>query len=136
MIITTTEQVEGKHIVRTVGLVKGSTIRARHLGRDIVAQLRGAVGGEISEYTMMMAESRQQAIERMIEDAEKQGANAIVGVRFTTSMVMSGSAEMMLSLMKTLLLNIFSNIYCSAIRGIKSGSCMVPQVLLDYYRVG
>ena len=95
MIITTSEQVEGKKIARTIGLVKGSTIRARHLGRDIMAGLRGMVGGEITDYTKMMAESREQAIQRMIEDAEKQGANAVVGLRFTTSMVMQNASEIL-----------------------------------------
>ena len=95
MIITTTEHVEGKNIVRTIGLVRGSTIRARHLGRDIVAGLRGVVGGEITEYTKMMAESREQAIQRMTEDAEEKGANAIVGLRFTTSMVMQNASEIL-----------------------------------------
>ena len=95
MIITTSEQVEGKKIVKTIGMVKGSTIRARHLGRDIMAGLRGVVGGEISEYTKMMAESREQAIQRMIEDAENQGANAVVGMRFTTSMVMQNASEIL-----------------------------------------
>ena len=95
MIITTSEQITGKNITRTVGLVKGSTIRARHVGRDIMAQLRGIVGGEIGEYTKMMAESREQAIQRMQQDAEVQGANAIVGVRFTTSMVMQNASEIL-----------------------------------------
>ena len=95
MIITTSEQVEGKKIVKTIGMAKGSTIRARHLGRDIMAGLRGVVGGEITEYTKMMAESREQAIQRMIEDAEKQGANAIVSMRFTTSMVMQNASEIL-----------------------------------------
>ena len=95
MIITTTDQIDGKRITKTIGLVKGSTIRARHLGRDIMAGLRGMVGGEISEYTKMMAESREQAIQRMVEDAEKQGANAIVGMRFTTSMVMQNASEIL-----------------------------------------
>ena len=95
MIVTTSEQIEGKKITRTIGLVKGSTIRARHLGRDIMAGLRGVVGGEITEYTKMMAESREQAIQRMVEDAEKQGANAIVGMRFTTSMVMTNASEIL-----------------------------------------
>ena len=95
MIITTSDQVEGKKIVKTIGMVKGSTIRARHLGRDIMAGLRGVVGGEITEYTKMMAESREQAIQRMAEDAEKQGANAIVGMRFTTSMVMQNASEIL-----------------------------------------
>jgi uncharacterized protein YbjQ (UPF0145 family) len=95
LIITTSDRIEGKRIIETLGLVKGSTIRAKHIGRDITAGLRGIVGGEIAEYTKMMAEAREQAIQRMIEDAEGKGANAIVGVRFTTSMVMSGAAEIM-----------------------------------------
>ena len=95
MIITTSDQVEGKKIVKTIGMVKGNTIRARHVGRDIMAGLRGVVGGEITEYTKMMAESREQAIQRMIEDAENQGANAIIGMRFTTSMVMQNASEIL-----------------------------------------
>jgi uncharacterized protein YbjQ (UPF0145 family) len=95
MIITTSEQVEGKKIVRTIGWVKGNTIRARHLGRDIMAGFRAMVGGEVTEYTKMMAEAREQAIQRMVEDAEKQGANAIVGMRFTTSMIMGGASEIL-----------------------------------------
>ncbi|HEY93249.1 MAG TPA: YbjQ family protein [Dehalococcoidia bacterium] len=95
MIITTSDQVEGKKIVKTIGMVKGNTIRARHVGRDIMAGLRGVVGGEITEYTKMMAEAREQAIQRMVEDAEKQGANAIIGMRFTTSMVMTSASEIL-----------------------------------------
>jgi uncharacterized protein YbjQ (UPF0145 family) len=95
MIITTADQIEGKTITKTIGLVKGNTIRARHLGRDIMAGLRGVVGGEITEYTKMMAESREQAIQRMTEDATAQGANAVIGMRFTTSMVMQNAAEML-----------------------------------------
>ena len=95
MIISTSDQIAGKNIVKTIGMVKGSTIRARHLGRDIMAGLRGVVGGEITEYTKMMAESREQAIQRMVEDAEKQGANAIVSMRFTTSMVMQNASEIL-----------------------------------------
>ncbi|MFC1929798.1 YbjQ family protein [Chloroflexota bacterium] len=95
MIITTSGQVEGKRITKTIGLVKGSTIRARHLGKDIMAAFRGMAGGEITEYTKMMAEAREEAIQRMIEDAEKQGANAIVGMRFATSMVMQNAAEVL-----------------------------------------
>ena len=95
MIITTSEQVEGKKVTEAIGLVRGSTIRARHLGRDIMAGLRGVVGGEITEYTKMMAEAREQAIQRMTEDAESKGANAIVGMRFTTSMVMSNASEIL-----------------------------------------
>ena len=95
MIITTSGQIEDKKIARTVGLVKGSTIRARHLGRDVMAGLRGLVGGEINEYTKMMAEAREQAIQRMTEDAEKKGANAVVSMRFATSMVMQNAAEVL-----------------------------------------
>ncbi|MFC2051971.1 YbjQ family protein [Chloroflexota bacterium] len=95
MIITTSGHVEGKKIAKTIGLVKGSTIRARHVGRDIMAGLRGIVGGEVTEYTKMMAEAREQAIQRMVEDAEKQGANAVIGMRFTTSMVMTSAAEIL-----------------------------------------
>ncbi len=94
MIVVTTEQIAGKRITETLGLVKGSTIRARHMGRDIVAGLRGIVGGEITEYTVMLAQAREDALHRMIEQAEKMGANAIVGAKFVTSMVMSGAAEM------------------------------------------
>jgi len=95
VIITTSDQVESKKIVKTIGMVKGSTIRARHMGRDIMAGLRGVVGGEITEYTKMMGEPREQAIQRMVEDAERQGANAIVGMRFTTSMVMQNASEIL-----------------------------------------
>ena len=95
MIITTTSKIEAKKIVKTVGLVKGSTIRARHLGKDIIAGFRGMVGGEITEYTKMMAEAREEALRRIVEDAEKQGANAIVGLRFTTSMIMQNAAEVL-----------------------------------------
>ena len=95
MIVVSSGQVEGKTITKTLGMVKGSTVRARHLGRDITAGLRGLVGGEIGEYTKLMAEAREQAIHRMEEEAEKMGANAIVDTRFMTSMVMSGAAEIL-----------------------------------------
>tara|TARA_B100001971_G_C18126702_1_gene502454 strand:- start:709 stop:1035 length:327 start_codon:yes stop_codon:yes gene_type:complete len=95
LIITTSAQIEGKKITKSVGLVKGSTIRAKHLGKDIMAAFRGIAGGEIPEYTKMMAEAREEAIQRMVEDAEKQGANGIVGMRFTTSMVMQNAAEIL-----------------------------------------
>ena len=95
MIITTTSQIEGKKIVNTIGLVKGSTIRAKHLGKDIMAAFRGMAGGEITEYTKMMAEAREEALRRIVEDAEKQGANAIVVLRFTTSMIMQNAAEVL-----------------------------------------
>lgn len=95
MIVVTTETIPGKRIVKTLGLVRGSTIRARHLGRDIVAALRGVVGGEIVEYTRLMAESREQALQRMVREAEALGANAVVGTRFVTSMVMAGASELL-----------------------------------------
>ncbi len=95
MIITTSDQVEGKKITKTIGLVRGSTIRARHVGRDIMAGLRSLVGGEIVDYTKMMAEAREQAIQRMVEDAEKKGANAVLGMKFTTSMIMSNASEIL-----------------------------------------
>jgi uncharacterized protein YbjQ (UPF0145 family) len=95
MIITTSEQVQGRTIAKTIGMAKGSTIRARHLGKDIMAGFRGMVGGEITEYTKMMAEAREESIQRMIADAEQQGANAIIGMRFTTSMIMQNAAEVL-----------------------------------------
>ena len=93
MLLSTTHTISGKTIVKHLGFVRGNTIRARHVGRDIMACLRNLVGGEISDYTKMMAESREQSIDRMIEEAEKKGANAVVGVHFTTSMVMQGASE-------------------------------------------
>lgn len=95
MIIVTTSDVPGMEIVSTLGLVRGNSIRARHLGRDIMAALRNVAGGEIREYTKMMAEAREQAIDRMIEEAEALDADAVVAVRFQTSMVVSGAAEML-----------------------------------------
>ena len=82
-------------VVRTLGLVRGNTIRARHLGKDILAVLRNLAGGEIHEYTKMMAEAREQAIDRLLEDAETLGANAVIGLRFQTSMIQTGAAEML-----------------------------------------
>ncbi len=95
MIIATTDQLEGKRIVEVKGLVQGSTIRARHVGRDIVANLRSVIGGEITEYTRLLAESRAQAAQRMSEEAAMLGANAIVGARFVTSTVMAGASELL-----------------------------------------
>lgn len=95
MLMSTTRIIEGKKIVKHLGLVRGNTIRARHLGRDIMAGLRNIVGGEIRDYTKMMAESREQAIDRMVEEAQNLGANAIVGIRFTTSMIMSMASEIL-----------------------------------------
>jgi len=93
MLITTQDQLEEYHIKSTLGLVQGSTIRARHIGTDILAGLRNIVGGEVHEYTKMLAESREQALDRMKIDADGLGANAIVCLRFTTSTIMSGMAE-------------------------------------------
>jgi uncharacterized protein YbjQ (UPF0145 family) len=95
MIVVTTDRIEGKQVVKTLGLVRGSTIRARHVGRDIMAGLRNIIGGEITEYTKMLAESREQSLQRMVEQAESMGANAILSTRFVTSMVMSGAAELL-----------------------------------------
>lgn len=95
MIITTTHQIEGRRIKRVLGLVRGNTIRARHLGRDIMAGLRMLVGGEIHEYTKLMAESREQALDRMVREAEALGANAIIGVQFTTSLLAASAAELL-----------------------------------------
>ena len=95
MILTTSSTIPGYAITESKGLVKGSTIRARHVGKDIVASLRTVIGGEIKEYTEMMAESREEAQQRMIERAEKIGANAITDIRFTTSMVMSNTSEIL-----------------------------------------
>ncbi len=95
MILTTSSTIPGHAITESKGLVKGSTIRARHVGKDIVASLRTVIGGEIKEYTEMMAESREEAQQRMLERAEEMGANAITDIRFTTSMVMSNTSEIL-----------------------------------------
>ena len=95
MILTTTETIEGKKIIRTLGLARGNTIRARHIGHDIMAQLRNIVGGEITNYTKLLAESREQSLDRMVADAQRLGANAVVGVRFATSVLMGGAAELL-----------------------------------------
>jgi uncharacterized protein YbjQ (UPF0145 family) len=93
MIVTTSETVADKHIVKTLGLVRGNTIRARHIGKDILAVFRNIIGGEITEYTKLMGESREQAIDRMVQHAAEMGANAVVAVRLTTSMIMGAAAE-------------------------------------------
>ena len=95
MIITTSDQVEGKTIARTIGLVRGNTIQARHVGKDFRAGLKSIVGGEITDYTEMMASAREEAIQRMVEDAKSQGANAIVGMRLATSMIMQNASEVL-----------------------------------------
>ncbi len=95
MLIATTETVAGRNITQTLGLVRGNTIRARHVGRDITAAFRNLVGGEVTEYTKMVAESREQALDRMVAEAESLGADAVVAVRFTTSVITSGAAELL-----------------------------------------
>ncbi len=95
MIITTQDELAEFRITQTLGLVRGNTIRARHVGKDIIAGLRSLVGGEIGEYTKMLAESREQALDRMAEEARRLGADAIVCLRFTTSPVMQGAAELL-----------------------------------------
>ena len=95
MIIASADEIAGRRIVETLGLVRGNTIRARHIGKDILAGLRNIAGGEIQEYTKMMAESREQSLDRMVEEAEKLGADAIVSVRFTTTSMMQGAAELL-----------------------------------------
>lgn len=93
MIMATADTIADKKIVKTLGVVRGNTIRARHLGKDILALFRNMIGGEVTEYTKLMGESREQAIDRMAQQAEAMGANAIVTVRLTTSMLMGGAAE-------------------------------------------
>ncbi len=95
MIMTPGSTIAGHKVAKTLGLVRGNTIRARHVGRDIVALLKHLIGGEIEEYTKMMGEAREQALDRMVKEAEVLGANAITDLRFTTSYVMSGAAEVL-----------------------------------------
>jgi uncharacterized protein YbjQ (UPF0145 family) len=95
MIVVTSSQVTGKKIVKTLGLVKGNTIRATHLGMDMIAVLKNILGGEITEYTKLMAEAREQSLDRMIAMAEGLGANAIVDVQFSTSYIMGNAAEIL-----------------------------------------
>ena len=95
MIVTTTENIPGKEIVEILGLSRGSTVRARNVGRDIFAALKNLIGGEINEYTKLQADSREQALQRMIKDAESLGADAVINVRITTSMIMQGVAEIL-----------------------------------------
>ena len=93
MILCSTDTVPGKKITKVIGLVRGNTIRARNIGRDIKALFKHMAGGEIHDYTKMMAETREQALDRLSEDAEVLGANAIVGLRFATTSMMQGAAE-------------------------------------------
>jgi len=95
ILAVTTPDVPGRQVERVIGLVRGNTVRARHIGKDIMAGLKTIVGGEIHEYGKLLAESREQALDRMVAEAESLGANAVLNVRFATSMVMQGSAEML-----------------------------------------
>ena len=95
MITTTTSPIPGKEVSEILGISRGSTVRARNIGRDIFAGLKNIVGGEISEYTRLQAQSREQAFQRMVKDAQSMGADAVINVRFTTAMVMQGAAEML-----------------------------------------
>ncbi|MCF7635064.1 MAG: hypothetical protein LLF82_000542 [Dehalococcoides mccartyi] len=95
MILTNTEDVAGHKIIKNLGLVKGNTIRAKHIGKDILAGLRSIVGGEIEEYTQMLDEARNEAIRRMEAEAKEKGANAIICIRFSTSAVMQNASEVM-----------------------------------------
>ncbi len=95
MIIVNTDFVQGKKIVETMGIVRGNTIRAKHLGKDIVAGLRQLVGGELKEYTEMLTEARKESMQRMVEEAKALGADGIINVRYTTSQVMASAAEIL-----------------------------------------
>ncbi len=95
MIISSTETIPGKRILEVKGIARGSTVRARNVGRDLLASLKGLVGGEIKEYTHLLADARESALQRLIEDASGMGANAVVNVRLTTSAVMQGAAEIL-----------------------------------------
>ncbi len=95
MMVTNTETIPGKKIVKVLGLVRGNTIRARHLGKDILAVFKNILGGEIEEYTKLLAESREQSIDRLVAEAEALGGNAVVNVRFSTSYIMANAAEIL-----------------------------------------
>jgi uncharacterized protein YbjQ (UPF0145 family) len=95
VILTSTDEIKGKKIVKTIGLVKGNTVRARHIGQDFMAFLRNIVGGEVTNYTKLIAESREQSLDRMIAEAEALGANAIVTIRFAQSSIAQGAAELL-----------------------------------------
>ncbi len=95
MILSTTDSIPGKEIDELLGIARGSTVRARNVGRDIFAGLKNIIGGEISEYTQLQAESREQALQRLVQDAEQLGADAVVNIRLTTAMIMQGTAEIL-----------------------------------------
>lgn len=94
-ILATTENLPGYRIIRVIGVVSGSVVMAKHLGRDILAALRNIVGGEVKEYTELLAQARNIAIERLVERAKSMGANAVIGLRFSTSAITSGAAEIL-----------------------------------------
>ncbi len=93
--VTSSSAIVGKRIIKTLGMVKGNTVRARHIGKDILAVFKNIVGGEIEEYTKLLAESRDQSLDRMVADAAQLGANAVVDVRFSTSYIMANAAEIL-----------------------------------------
>lgn len=95
MIVITTNELKGMEIIKVIGLVQANSVRARHIGRDIMAAIRNAIGGEIKEYTKLMAESREQAVERLKTVAEEKGGNAVIGLRFVTSTIQSGASEIL-----------------------------------------
>jgi uncharacterized protein YbjQ (UPF0145 family) len=95
MITTTTDFIPGKEITEILGIARGSTVRARNFGSDFMASLKNLVGGEVSEYTKLQAHSREQALKRMLDDAERLGADAVINIRFTTSMIMQGMSEIL-----------------------------------------
>lgn len=95
MILTTSASVAGQRVVKTIGLVRGNTVRSRHVGRDLMAGFKTIVGGEIASYTTMMDDARAEAVARLTADAERRGANAVTDVRFTTSAIMSGASEIL-----------------------------------------
>ena len=95
MIVVTSENIAGKRIVKTLGLVRGNTVRARHIGKEVLAGLRNIIGGEVHEYAKLVAESREQSLDRMITEASELGANAVIATRFTTSVLMGGAAELL-----------------------------------------
>ena len=95
MMVVTSENIAGKRVVKTLGLVRGNTVRARHIGKDIMAGFRNVVGGEVHEYAKLMAESREQTLDRMVAEAESLGANAVIATRFTTSVMAAGAADLL-----------------------------------------
>ena len=95
MIVVTTPEISGQKVVEVLGMVRGNSVRTRHAGRDFIAALRNLAGGEVHEYTKMLAEAREQAVDRIVDEAQMLNADAVVAVRFQTSMVMTGAAEML-----------------------------------------